>query len=103
MMANMALVSRGVNENFTFNKETEFVPILGLAAEKLNGKKDGENTSESLVDSGAHHPALLSLLSNELSIAPETIVDMELSLYDSQPATLGEYTLQAEPMDVSQL
>jgi len=36
-----------------------------------------------------HHPALLSLLAGELSIAPEEIHDFELSLYDTQPACLG--------------
>jgi aspartyl aminopeptidase len=79
-----------VNENFTFNKETEFVPILGLSAEKLN-QKGTENDSEQSFNSDKHQPTLLSLLSNELSVAPEHIVDMELSLYDCQPATLGNF------------
>ncbi|KIJ37467.1 hypothetical protein M422DRAFT_781810 [Sphaerobolus stellatus SS14] len=83
---NLAIhLNREVNKNLTFNKETEFVPILGLATEKLNESKDEQRSTEPT----KHEPALLSLLANELSVAPESIADMELSLYDTQPATLG--------------
>jgi len=36
-----------------------------------------------------HHPAILALLSDVLSVSPEEIHDFELSLYDTQPAVLG--------------
>ncbi|OAX42203.1 peptidase M18, aminopeptidase I [Rhizopogon vinicolor AM-OR11-026] len=86
-----------INDNFKFNQETEFVPILGLMSETLNKPiDDGENdkgsrsvnvTAASI--QGNHHTALLSVLADELSVAPEEIHDFELSLYDTQPSVLG--------------
>ncbi|PPQ64708.1 hypothetical protein CVT24_008335 [Panaeolus cyanescens] len=93
-------LDRNVNESFKFNQETEFVPILGLIESQLNAP-----SSESESDSGDkapqkkvtaassiqdnHHPALLSLLAEELSVAAEEIHDFELHLYDTQPSVLG--------------
>lgn len=58
------------------------VPILGLIEEQLNGKKEEANEKDNKSDASSviqnHHPALLSLLSDELSIAPEDIRDFEL-------------------------
>ncbi|KXN83720.1 Aspartyl aminopeptidase [Leucoagaricus sp. SymC.cos] len=68
-------LDRNVNENFKFNQETEFVPILGM----IEASSIQEN----------HHPAFLSLLAEEMSVAPEEIHDFELSLYDTQPSVLG--------------
>lgn len=82
-------MDRNVNEAFKFNQETEMIPILGMAANALSGTpKDGQ-VSASAVGPDNHHPALLSLLADELSVAPECIADFELSLYDTQPSTLG--------------
>ncbi|KAI0750906.1 aspartyl aminopeptidase [Daedaleopsis nitida] len=77
-------------DNFKFNTETEFVPILGLVESQLNSKQ-GENKDKPKATSiqENHHPALLSLLANELSVAPEYIHDFELHLYDVQPSVLG--------------
>lgn len=93
-------LDRNVNDNLRFNQETEFIPILGLIASQLNSpplepdddKDDkppsgGPKAASSIQEN--HHPALLSLLAGELSIASEEIHDFELSLYDTQPATLG--------------
>ncbi|KAF8211217.1 aspartyl aminopeptidase [Mycena galopus ATCC 62051] len=83
-------LDRNVNESFKFNQETEFVPILGQIASQLNATKEsdsGPKKASSIQDN--HHPALLSLLASELSIAPEEIHDFELSLYDTQPSVLG--------------
>ncbi|KAF9568966.1 aspartyl aminopeptidase [Agrocybe pediades] len=88
-------LDRGVNDNLKFNQETEFVPILGLVESQLNATSSGKDNSskdESVKASSIqenHHPALLSLLASELSIAPEAIHDFELSLYDTQPSSLG--------------
>ncbi|KAF8897437.1 aspartyl aminopeptidase [Infundibulicybe gibba] len=93
-------LDRNVNDNFKFNQETEFVPILGLIESELNNSKDDSDSDDEKKPKRAptkvassiqtnHHPALLSLLAGELSIAPEEIHDFELSLYDTQPATLG--------------
>ncbi|KAF5363689.1 hypothetical protein D9756_000721 [Leucocoprinus leucothites] len=91
-------LDRNVNENFKFNQETEFVPILGMIESELNSasKKDTEE-GDLKTKSGQqassiqenHHSAFLSLLSEEMAIAPEEIHDFELSLYDTQPAVLG--------------
>ncbi|TFK28834.1 peptidase M18, aminopeptidase I [Coprinopsis marcescibilis] len=92
-------LDRNVNDSFKFNQETEFVPILGLVADQLNGQKtipEDDKSGSILPPKKAassiqenHHPALLSLLAQDLSIAPEEIHDFDLSLYDTQPSVLG--------------
>jgi len=93
-------LDRNVNENFKFNQETEFVPILGLLETQLNARKEASGEKEDKPEKSDtqqrassiqanHHPELLELLAGELSIAAEEIHDFELSLYDTQPATLG--------------
>jgi aspartyl aminopeptidase len=80
-------VDRGVNDNLKFNQETEFVPILGQIASQLNSSNvsdDEESDAVKVVPStaanvqGNHHPALLSLLAEELSVVAEDIRDFEL-------------------------
>ncbi|KIL70156.1 hypothetical protein M378DRAFT_156218 [Amanita muscaria Koide BX008] len=84
-------LDRDVNNQLIFNQETQFIPILGLIEKQLNGQKEKESndagTASATQDN--HHAALLELLANELSITSEEIQDFELSLYDTQPATLG--------------
>ncbi|KAJ7068169.1 aspartyl aminopeptidase [Mycena amicta] len=82
-------LDRNVNESFKFNQETEFVPILGQISAQLNeeSKASGERKASSVQEN--HHPALISLLADELSVAPEHILDFELSLFDTQPSVLG--------------
>lgn len=82
-------MDRNVNDNFKFNQETEFVPILGLLESQLNSANNEDNKDEkdrkpersqgsASSIQGNHHPALLALLAGELSIAPEEIHDFEL-------------------------
>lgn len=72
-----------VNSSFTFNQETEFVPILGQIASQLNEKKedkpDDQHKSASSIQAN-HHSSFLSLLAGELSVAPEEIHDFELKV-----------------------
>ncbi|KAG9017338.1 hypothetical protein FRB95_013842 [Tulasnella sp. JGI-2019a] len=98
-------LDRGVNDNFKFNNETEFIPILGLISSQLNaGKPAVVNTKDDsddddkkpTVGSGSgsvvannHHPGLLDLLAQELGVGVEAIQDFELALYDTQPSCLG--------------
>jgi aspartyl aminopeptidase len=93
-------LDRNVNENFKFNQETEFIPIIGLLEQELNATKtedededkDDVKRPKSKNASSAqanHHPALLALLAEHLSVVPEEIHDFELSLYDTQPSCLG--------------
>jgi len=90
-------LDRNVNDNFKFNQESEFIPILGLIASQLNsanptkvdsGPGEAKQNSPSSVQD-KHHSALLSLLADELSVAPEEIHNFDLSLYDTQPSVLG--------------
>jgi aspartyl aminopeptidase len=89
----ISAVDRSVNENLTFNQETQFVPILGLIGKQLNAPKDDGLPSFALVpDSassiqGKHHPGLLSLLATELSVAVDRIHDFEL--YEAFPHHLN--------------
>lgn len=84
-------VDRSVNDGMKFNKETEFVPILGLLEAQLNSPSSDGSASESEKAKksgsvnvtasdiqGNHHPALLSLLAEELSVRSEEIQDFEL-------------------------
>jgi len=63
-------LDRNVNDNFKFNQETEFVPILGQIADKFN--QDNAHKQATLASSiqDNHHPALLSLLAGELNVSP---------------------------------
>jgi aspartyl aminopeptidase len=80
-------VDRGVNDNLKFNQETEFVPILGMIDAELNSEENkaraedasrGKNTYKASSVQDNHHPVFLSILSEELSVAPEDIHDFEL-------------------------
>lgn len=100
-------MDRNVNDNFKFNQETEFVPVLGLIAETLNKpSKNGENDKVSHpVDviaasiQGNHHPALLSVLADELSVSSEEIHDFELYVKEihrtfiTHDVSLGTYMI----------
>lgn len=75
------LVDRGVNEGFKFNREAEFVPIAGLVEKELNADK--EKSAEKQTPSATsirdnHHPAVLAVLAEELSVSAEEIHDFEL-------------------------
>jgi len=48
---------------------------------------DGKVTAEGVQEN--HHPALLALLAEELSVKAEEIHDFELALYDTNASTLG--------------
>lgn len=80
-------LDRNVNDSFKFNQESEFTPIFGLVESELNDVKvQGASAPSGQMK---HHPALLLVLSEELSVAPEEIRDFELHLYDTQPSVLG--------------
>jgi len=76
---------------FAVNKETHLGPILATeVAEFLEG---GSNEDDEKKDRDTskprHHPLLVKVLAEELRVAPERICDFELSLYDTQPPTIG--------------
>jgi aspartyl aminopeptidase len=85
-------VDRTLNEGFKFNRETEFVPILGLIETELNKKGSVSETQDQKASSiqDNHHSVLLSLLADELAIAPEAVHDFELCvllcwIYQAEP------------------
>ncbi|KAH9049995.1 peptidase M18 [Lactarius hengduanensis] len=87
-------LERGAADNFKFNTETEFTPILGLLASDLNAPTDkvqsgGNNQQTASNIQNNHHSVLLSLLAEELNVKPDEIHDFELHLYDTQPSVLG--------------
>ena len=76
-------MDRTANDSFKFNRESEFVPIAGLAESELNStpndkEKSGDKPSQASSIQDNHHSALLAVLSQELSVAPEEIHDFEL-------------------------
>jgi aspartyl aminopeptidase len=71
-------VDRSVNETLKFNQETEFMPILGLIESQLNSPAGDDQAKVASSIQENHHPALLALLSSELSISPQEIHDFEL-------------------------
>lgn len=80
-MIKSRVVDRAVNDGFKFNKETEFVPIAGLVEADLNKTEetpaDKKTPGASSIQDN-HHPAILALLAEELSVSPQEIHDFEL-------------------------
>lgn len=60
------------------NKEEHLVPILGIINETLNSPCDERHT-----------PELMQELAKEIACDPKDIVDLELTLCDTQPAQIG--------------
>lgn len=86
---NLAIhLDRTSNESFTFNAEDHLRPILASQVqEKLKNedclpKKEDEKKT-------AHHPNFLKLIAENLNIEVDTILDFDLSVIDTQPATIG--------------
>ncbi|KAJ1675873.1 hypothetical protein EV182_000405 [Spiromyces aspiralis] len=82
-------LDRGTSNNFTFNNETQLLPILATASKVLNGNdltkaKDYSNNIDP-----PHHPVFIERLASELGVKPESIGDFELCLYDVHPSVLG--------------
>ena len=75
-------MDRSAADNFKFNTETEFTPILGLVASNLNTPVDKAQSNDKNEQASSiqdnHHPALLALLAEEMSVKPEEIHDFEL-------------------------
>lgn len=61
---------------------------MNKAPEKKEEKeKDEANKETKQIDK--HHSILIDLICKELSITPDDIMDLELQLFDVQPACIG--------------
>jgi len=70
---------------FCVNRETNMAPILGT--QTVLEKCAEEQLNSELKE--RHEPALLEAIAKELGVNVSQMVDMELNLYDVQPAALG--------------
>ncbi|KZV87984.1 peptidase M18, aminopeptidase I [Exidia glandulosa HHB12029] len=77
-----------VNSSFSFNRETQFVPILGLVSSESSRQQD-DPAILSMFASDNHHAELLEAVADDLGVRAADIEELELALYDTQPATLG--------------
>ncbi|XP_072020761.1 aspartyl aminopeptidase-like [Amphiura filiformis] len=81
------------NESFGPNKETEMVPILATCVqeeiEKLPQQNEEKKDDKATCQADKHQPALINLICDQLNTKPEQIMDFELCLADTQPATIG--------------
>eukprot|EP00003_Mantamonas_plastica_P031418 TRINITY_DN816_c0_g1_i4.p1 TRINITY_DN816_c0_g1~~TRINITY_DN816_c0_g1_i4.p1 ORF type:complete len:556 (-),score=128.44 TRINITY_DN816_c0_g1_i4:355-2022(-) len=78
------LSSISERESFSFNKETQLIPVL--CTEVKNALNQANETDP---ESDSHHPALLNLLAQELDVAVDDIYDFDLCLADCQDAVIG--------------
>ncbi|KAL8738611.1 MAG: hypothetical protein Q9181_000607 [Wetmoreana brouardii] len=93
-------------ETFTFNKETQLLPIAGLIAAELNrtAQSAKSETPESSIASNQdssepfaplkasterHHPYIVELIAKAAGVPSASILDFELVLYDTQKACIG--------------
>lgn len=86
----------GDHSPFDFNKETNLFPILGLVSAELNRTGKSEDARHEDCDSGPlkpvserHHSQLISLIAQDAGVAAEDILDLEMSLFDTQNACIG--------------
>ncbi|TPX32451.1 hypothetical protein SmJEL517_g04455 [Synchytrium microbalum] len=76
-------LDRAVNtDGFKFNTETQLLPVLGIAAAKLNEPA----SSTPPAGDEKHSSVFLSLLASELKCDISQIGDFEICLYDTNPA-----------------
>lgn len=92
-------LNRGSADKFEFNKETQLLPIAGLAEKLLNKSGSKEAKEDEKTDSEQfevfapvtkrHEKSLIDLIAADASVKPEDIEDFELVLYDTQPSAFG--------------
>jgi len=92
-------LNRGQNDNFHYNPETQQIPIIAMASKAFNESVPTNSAKISFADpldiSSHHAPVFLHAVAKSLSeelgeeVSPSQIHDFELSLYDTQPSTIG--------------
>ncbi len=71
---------------FAVNKETHTSPIIGTQTVLERGAEEQLNNSDL---ENRHEPALLQAIAKKLGVKVSQMADMELNLYDVQPASIG--------------
>ncbi|KAJ3215299.1 hypothetical protein HK099_006427 [Clydaea vesicula] len=84
---NLAIHLTDRKDGFTFNKEVQLTPILGLT--KAVEKQLNAEPTEGDGNTPKHHPEFLKLIANELKVNVEQIEEFELCLYDTQAPAVG--------------
>ncbi|QLL33179.1 hypothetical protein HG536_0E00900 [Torulaspora globosa] len=85
-------LDRDVNQKFEFNKETQLLPIAGLAKADQTPSESKDDATFSSLQSivERHNEDLIKLIAEELGLPSESdIEDFELILYDHAASTLG--------------
>ncbi|XP_036425724.1 aspartyl aminopeptidase isoform X1 [Colossoma macropomum] len=84
-------LQRDINDSFGPNKENHLVPFLATAVQEEleTGSAASGDACNAASTPEKHHPALIRLLCGELGVEPDTLLDFELCLADTQPGTLG--------------
>lgn len=75
------------NTKFSVDKEKTLLPVISnVKSEKANPNEAALSTNFLLNN---HHKTLLSLISKDLQVPFESLIDIDLFLADSQPSTIG--------------
>ncbi|XP_062852893.1 aspartyl aminopeptidase [Trichomycterus rosablanca] len=84
-------LQRDINDSFGPNKENHLVPLLASAVqdELETGVPASSGACDAACTAEKHQPALTRLVCCELGVEPETLLDFELCLVDTQPGTIG--------------
>lgn len=84
---NLAIhLDRSVSEKFAFNAEDQLLPMLSNLVNKPEAKKLADSDREK---SAKHHSVLINTIAESLGVEASSIEDLELSVVDTQPATIG--------------
>jgi len=77
-------LDRDSGNKLEFNKQTQMVPVLAtnIVNQLLQKEEKKDETKKT-------HPIILQMLSQELGVSVEKIKDFDLSIVDTQKATLG--------------
>lgn len=79
----------GAPANAPFNPETQKVPFIGLAKDPKTADMEPRDDEKKSPAVGKHSLRLLRALAQEAGVSVGSILDVELHLYDTQPATLA--------------
>lgn len=76
-------------KSFTVNKEDHTIPVIATTAQRSALEADAEKQINGSAWHDGHEPLLLRRIAEQIDCTVEQIADFELSLFDTQGATLG--------------